>query len=70
MNDETKQGEITVELENNEKSDYLTVDIKKLDVKVKPIVKGNDVKFEVNLKFDTILNGFKGKLTPNQVRKK
>ena len=28
MNDETKQGEITVELENNEKSDYLTVDIK------------------------------------------
>ncbi len=52
------------------KSDYLTVDIKKLDVKVKPIVKGNDVKFEVNLKFDTILNGFKGKLAPNQVRKK
>jgi len=28
------------------------------------------VKFEVYLKFNTILNGFKGKVTPSQVRKK
>ncbi|WP_155590811.1 Ger(x)C family spore germination protein [Lysinibacillus cavernae] len=70
MNDETQQGEITVQLENNEKSDYLTVDIKKLDVDVKPIVNNSQVKFEVYLKFNTVLNGFKGKLTPDQVRKK
>ncbi len=50
--------------------DYLTVDIKKLDVNVKPIVQNNQVKFEVYLKFNTILNGFKGKVTASQVRKK
>lgn len=70
MNDATKQGEITFELANNEKDDYLTVDIKKLDVRVKPIVTNSQVRFEVVLKFDTVLNGFKGKLDPDQVRKK
>lgn len=70
MNDATKQGEITFELANNEKDDYLTVDIKKLDVRVKPIVTNSQVRFEVVLKFDTVLNGFKGKLYPDQVRKK
>jgi len=70
MNDATKQGEITVKLDNTEERDYLTVDIKKLDVNVKPIVQNNQVKFEVYLKFNTILNGFKGKVTASQVRKK
>jgi len=70
MNDATKQAEITVKLDNSEERDYLTVDIKKLDVSVKPIVRNNQVKFEVYLKFNTILNGFKGKVTPSQVRKK
>ncbi|HBJ02926.1 Ger(x)C family spore germination protein [Lysinibacillus fusiformis] len=70
MNDATKQGEITIKLDNTEERDYLTVDIKKLDVNVKPIVQNNQVKFEVYLKFNTILNGFKGKVTPSQVRKK
>ncbi|MBD8520769.1 Ger(x)C family spore germination protein [Lysinibacillus fusiformis] len=70
MNDATKQGEITIKLNNTEERDYLTVDIKKLDVNVKPIVQNNQVKFEVYLKFNTILNGFKGKVTPSQVRKK
>lgn len=70
MNDATKQGEITVKLDNTEERDYLTVDIKKLDVNVKPIVQNNQVKFEVYLKFNTILNGFKGKVTAGQVRKK
>lgn len=70
MNDATKQGEVTVKLDNTEERDYLTVDIKKLDVNVKPIVQNNQVKFEVYLKFNTILNGFKGKVTPSQVRKK
>ncbi|WP_418301005.1 Ger(x)C family spore germination protein [Lysinibacillus fusiformis] len=70
MNDATKQGEITIKLNNSEERDYLTVDIKKLDVNVKPIVQNNQVKFEVYLKFNTILNGFKGTVTPSQVRKK
>ncbi|MFJ7920847.1 Ger(x)C family spore germination protein [Lysinibacillus fusiformis] len=70
MNDATKQGEITIKLNNTEERDYLTVDIKKLDVNVKPIVQNNQVKFEVYLKFNTILNGFKGKVTASQVRKK
>jgi len=70
MNDATKQGEITIKLDNSEERDYLTVDIKKLDVNVKPIVRNNQVKFEVYLKFNTILNGFKGKVTPSQIRKK
>ncbi|UZM97258.1 hypothetical protein OL548_18780 [Lysinibacillus sp. MHQ-1] len=30
MNDATKQGEITVKLDNSEERDYLTVDIKKI----------------------------------------
>lgn len=70
MNNETKQGEITIKLNNTEERDYLTVDIKKLDVNVKPIVENTQVKFEVYLKFNTILNGFKGKVTASQVRKK
>ncbi|SCX67979.1 Ger(x)C family spore germination protein [Lysinibacillus fusiformis] len=70
MNNETKQGEITIKLNNTEERDYLTIDIKKLDVNVKPIVENNHVKFEVYLKFNTILNGFKGKVTASQVRKK
>ncbi|WP_025115696.1 Ger(x)C family spore germination protein [Lysinibacillus fusiformis] len=70
MNDATKQGEITIKLNNSEERDYLTVDIKKLDVNVKPIVQNNQVKFEVYLKFNTILNGFKGTVTASQVRKK
>lgn len=69
MSDETQQGEITVLLDDSEQ-DYLTVDIKKLSVKVKPIVRNNQATFEVLLKFNVILNGFKGKLTSGEVREK
>lgn len=69
MNDETKQGEITIPLDNNEHNS-LTVDITNLNVDVKPIINNNQVKFEVFLKFDTILNGFKGKVSRDKIREK
>ncbi|MGE6600199.1 Ger(x)C family spore germination C-terminal domain-containing protein [Lysinibacillus fusiformis] len=69
MNDETKQGEITIPLDKNEHN-LLTVDIKNLNIDVRPVNNNNQVRFEVFLKFDTFLNGFKGKVSQDEVRKK
>ncbi|MEK5231837.1 Ger(x)C family spore germination protein [Lysinibacillus sp. FSL K6-0232] len=69
MSDETNQAEVTVQL-NNDEQDHLTVDIKKLSVNVKPIVHNNQAAFDVLLKFNVVLNGFKGKLSSDEVREK
>ena len=38
MHDETNRGEVTVKLDGGER-DYITIDLDKITVKVKPIVK-------------------------------
>ncbi|MEB2301277.1 Ger(x)C family spore germination protein [Lysinibacillus xylanilyticus] len=62
------RGEVTFKLENKEK-EYLTVDLEKLSTDIKPIVKNNEVTFEVDIKFNAIINGFKGKINSDEIRK-
>ncbi|MFY0518484.1 Ger(x)C family spore germination C-terminal domain-containing protein [Lysinibacillus sp. UGB7] len=69
MHNETNRGEITFKLDGNER-DYLTVDLDKIKVHVKPIVEGNDqVKFEIEIKVNATINGFKGKISSDEIRK-
>ncbi|MED3795864.1 Ger(x)C family spore germination protein [Lysinibacillus capsici] len=69
MNEDTKRGEVTFKLEGGER-DYLTVDLENLNLEVKPIVnKNNQVVFEIDIKIQGTLNGFKGKITTDEVRK-
>lgn len=69
MNEETSRGEITFKLEGGER-DYLTVDLDKLNVEVKPIVKKSDqVEFEIDIHIKATLNGFKGNISTDEVRK-
>ncbi|MED3799074.1 Ger(x)C family spore germination protein [Lysinibacillus capsici] len=69
MNKESKRGEVTFKLEGGER-DYLTVDIDKLDVEVRPIVKKDDqVEFEIDIQVQATLNGFKGRISTDEVRK-
>ncbi|MEY9972122.1 spore germination protein KC [Lysinibacillus sp. RC46] len=61
------RGDVTIKLNNKEK-EYLTVDLEKLSTKIKPIVKNNEVTFEAEIKLNAIINGFKGKVTTDQIR--
>ncbi|MEF7495635.1 MULTISPECIES: Ger(x)C family spore germination protein [Lysinibacillus] len=61
-------GNITFNIGDNE-SNYITVDIEKLNLEVLPIVKGNQVTFEIDIDFEAILNGFKGNLNVNELEK-
>ncbi len=68
MQEENSQGAVTFKLESNER-DYLTVDLEKMDLNVTPIVKNNDVKFEINVNFNATINGFKEKVSSEEIRK-
>lgn len=61
-------GNVTFKLDNGE-GGYMTVDIEKLDLEVIPIVKGNQVTFEVEIDFEAIVNGFTGKPTVESLTK-
>jgi len=63
----TTRGDLTFKLDGSE--DYLTVDIVKHDLDLKPIVKGNEVQFEIAIQVDATINGFKGRVTSDEVRK-
>ncbi len=61
------RGDLTFKLDNSER-DYLTVDLEKIELDVKPIVKNNQVTFEIDIKFDATINGFKTKATSDEIR--
>ncbi|MEE3806363.1 Ger(x)C family spore germination protein [Lysinibacillus fusiformis] len=67
MHNETSRGEVTFKLEGGER-DYLTADLDKLDVKVKPVIKNNQVTFDITIHLRATLNGFKGKINSDEVR--
>lgn len=69
MQDKKNRGDVTVQLDDDE-GDYLTVDLDKIDLNVKPIVKNNQVTFEVDMKFNATVNGFKTKVSGNEIREK
>ncbi|WP_342532519.1 Ger(x)C family spore germination protein [Lysinibacillus sp. FSL K6-0057] len=68
MHNNTNRGEITFKLEGRER-DYLTVDLDKLNVEVKPVVKNkNHVTFDISIHLQATLNGFKGKINADEIR--
>jgi len=67
MHNETSRGEVTFKLEGGER-DYLTADLDKLDVKVKPVIKNNQVTFDITIHLRATLNGFKGEINSDEVR--
>ncbi|KOS61387.1 Ger(x)C family spore germination protein [Lysinibacillus agricola] len=69
MNNRTHRGELTFKLDGNE-SDYLTTTMKKIKVNIKPLVKNDQVTFEVDVKLDATLNGFKTNVSAEEIRKK
>lgn len=64
---ETTRGDLTFKLDNSE--EYLTVDLNKRGLDVKTIVNGNKVQFKIDIQVDATLNGFKGKVTSDEIRK-
>ncbi|EON70379.1 Ger(x)C family spore germination protein [Lysinibacillus sphaericus] len=68
MQKQTSRGDLTFILDSSKK-DYLTVDLEKHKLEVKPIVKKNEVQFEINIHVDATINGFKGDITSDQIRK-
>jgi len=60
MHNKKNRGDLTFKLNNNKS---LTVDVEKKHLDVKPVITGNQVQFEIDIKVDVILNGFKKKAT-------
>lgn len=65
MQNKKNRGDLTFKLDNNKS---LTVDMEEKYFDVKPVIKGNQVQFDVDIKVDVILNGFKKKATENEIR--
>jgi len=66
MHNKKNRGDLTFKLDNNKS---LTVDMEKKYLDVKPVIKGNQVQFEIDIRVDVILNGFKNKVTEKEIRK-
>jgi len=67
MHDRTQRGETTFKLEEN---DYLTTTLEKIKVNIKPIVKNDQVTFDVEITLNARINGFKTKVSEEEIRKK
>ncbi|GED66104.1 Ger(x)C family spore germination protein [Lysinibacillus fusiformis] len=71
MQDKTNRGRITFKLSGRER-DYLTVDIDKLNVDVKPIIKKKEsetVVFDIDIHVKATVNGFKGAIKDKHIKK-
>ncbi|MGE7929558.1 Ger(x)C family spore germination protein [Lysinibacillus xylanilyticus] len=69
MHNRTHRGEVTFKLDDNE-TDYLTATLEKIKVSIKPLVKNDQVTFEVYVKINATLNGFKKNISEDEIRKK
>ncbi|MEK4759661.1 Ger(x)C family spore germination protein [Viridibacillus sp. FSL E2-0187] len=68
MTKETKRGEVTVQIDSNDSVEF-TVVVDKLKVKVKPIVRKNDVKFDVDIKMNVTVSEFHGDVSSDEIRR-
>lgn len=66
MHNETLRSEVTSKIGSEES--YVTVTLEKIKVIINPIVKNDKVKFEITIKMKATVNGFLGKITPDEVR--
>lgn len=65
MSNQAKRGEITTKY----KEKYLTVTLRNINVKIKPVVNGNNVKFDINIEFNATLASFEENLTSTEIKK-
>lgn len=69
MHNRTNRGEVTFKLDDNE-TDYLTATLEKIKVDIEPHVKNDQVTFDVHVRINAILNGFKKNISEDEIRKK
>ena len=69
MHNRTHRGELTFKLDDNE-TDYLTATLEKIKVDIEPLVKNDQVTFDVVVKLNATLNGFKTNISEDEIRKK
>lgn len=69
MHNRTHRGEVTFTLDGNE-TDYLTATLEKIKVNIKPHVKNDQVTFDVYVKINATINGFKTNVSEDEIRKK
>lgn len=67
MNNKTKRGEVTAEIDSNEEN-KITVVVEKNKVKIKPIVGNDSVTFDIDVKMNVTVSGVEGKVTIDQIR--
>ncbi|MFJ5562723.1 Ger(x)C family spore germination protein [Lysinibacillus xylanilyticus] len=69
MHNRTHRGEVTFKLDDTE-TDYLTATLEKIKVAIKPLVKNDQVTFDIYVKINATLNGFKKNISEDEIRKK
>lgn len=69
MNEKTQREEVTFSLDSDEK-DVMTVIIQKVKVKVKPVVEGDAVKFDIDVTLQGEVGTIPTKTTKDEIRKK
>lgn len=69
MHNRTHRGQITFKLVGDE-TEYLTATLEKIKVDIEPLVKNDQVIFDVHVKINAILNGFKTDFSEDEIRKK
>ncbi|MEQ6357001.1 Ger(x)C family spore germination protein [Lysinibacillus sp. M3] len=67
MHDRTQRGETTFKLNEN---NYLTTTLEKVKVDIKPIVKNDQVTFDVEIYLNARINGLKTNVSEEEIRKK
>lgn len=65
MSNKTIRAEITT---NYEKDKYFSAILRNVNVNIVPIVKGNDVKFDINVGLTASLGSFEGDLTSDKIK--
>lgn len=68
MTKDTKRGEVTVKIDSNDSVEF-TVVVDKLKVKVKPVVRKSDVKFDIDLKMNVTVSEFHGDVSSEEIKK-
>lgn len=66
MTNETKRSGMSIMMDADE---YLSVALDRIHVKTTPIVQDGHVTFDINVKLNATVNGFKGKVTEQKIRK-
>ncbi|WP_318616298.1 Ger(x)C family spore germination protein [Sporosarcina sp. YIM B06819] len=68
LNDKTKRGEVTFSL-NSDAEDVMSVILQSPKVKVKPVVEGDSVKFDIDIKLQGDVSAMPRKIKKNEIKK-